>query len=305
MDNAYMDYKQLLFFKKTAELQHMTRAAEELNVSQSFLSSTISGLEASLGVKLFSHVGRGIVLNEYGKAFYQHVVKIFNESEDAYRELQDMAGKNSMTLRIGTNCGLYMPGLLKFIRGQVPDLRVQMISIRQFKMEKLLEEGRIDFAVSPAITDREDFESTLLIEEEGVIVYAQDHWLNGRDQINLRDVEQESFIESPDGYGTTDIVKNCLADYAFHPTVSIVSTDTTSAFSFVRESLGIAFAPKTIAMEDPFFRTHYIAPSDISLRGSIALSWRRGQYITDVGRKFIDLAGQYFTARSEKYLSAN
>ena len=61
-----MDLHSLLYFKKVAELQHLTRAAEELRVAQPSLSRTIASLEADLGVKLFDRVGKGIVLNPGG-----------------------------------------------------------------------------------------------------------------------------------------------------------------------------------------------------------------------------------------------
>ena len=41
-----MDIHTLAYFKKAAELQHITRAAEELHVAQPSLSRTIAGLEA-------------------------------------------------------------------------------------------------------------------------------------------------------------------------------------------------------------------------------------------------------------------
>ena len=56
-----IDLHSLIYFKKVAELQHLTRAAEELRVAQPSLSRTIAGLEAELGVKLFDRVGKGIV----------------------------------------------------------------------------------------------------------------------------------------------------------------------------------------------------------------------------------------------------
>ena len=57
----------LSYFQKTAELQHLTKAAEALHISQPSLSHTIKVLETELGVPLFSRSGRNIVLTRYGE----------------------------------------------------------------------------------------------------------------------------------------------------------------------------------------------------------------------------------------------
>ena len=56
----------LTYFQKTAELQHLTHAAEALHISQPSLSHTIKMLEQELGVPLFRRSGRNSVLTKYG-----------------------------------------------------------------------------------------------------------------------------------------------------------------------------------------------------------------------------------------------
>ena len=62
----FMEITHLRYFKKTAELEHITKAAQELHVAQPSLSRTISMLEDELKVKLFNRKGKSIELNEYG-----------------------------------------------------------------------------------------------------------------------------------------------------------------------------------------------------------------------------------------------
>lgn len=53
-----MNLLQLKYFQEVARLEHMTKAAESLNVSQPSISNTISRLEKELGVPLFVRQGR-------------------------------------------------------------------------------------------------------------------------------------------------------------------------------------------------------------------------------------------------------
>jgi DNA-binding transcriptional LysR family regulator len=56
-------------FVTVAEMEHMTRAAKALNMTQSTASAAISALETRHQVALFDRIGRGIALTEEGRAF--------------------------------------------------------------------------------------------------------------------------------------------------------------------------------------------------------------------------------------------
>ena len=74
-----MEPLQIKYFMAVAQSQHIAQTAKQLNVSQPAISLSISRLEQELGVKLFNRIGRNIVLNEYGAAFYEHANKILRE----------------------------------------------------------------------------------------------------------------------------------------------------------------------------------------------------------------------------------
>ena len=61
-----MNLRQLQYFKTIAELEHYTKASEQLNVSQSRLSHAINDLEKELQVTLFVHRGRNVKLSRCG-----------------------------------------------------------------------------------------------------------------------------------------------------------------------------------------------------------------------------------------------
>lgn len=64
-----MQLQWLYYFVTIAELEHYTRAAEKLKISQSNLSHAIKSMERELGAELFERQGRNVKLNKYGKLF--------------------------------------------------------------------------------------------------------------------------------------------------------------------------------------------------------------------------------------------
>ena len=82
-----MEIFQLIQFQAVAELEHMTRAAQRLNVAQPALSRTIQNLENELGASLFDRSGRRMRLNENGRILLRYSRQILSSIQDAKNEI--------------------------------------------------------------------------------------------------------------------------------------------------------------------------------------------------------------------------
>ncbi|MEL7604171.1 MAG: LysR family transcriptional regulator [Bacillota bacterium] len=289
-----MTAKQLLFFKRTVELGNMTRAAEELLVSQPFLSRVIAGLEEELGVELFDRRWRKLALNAYGQALYRHVVNIFNEAEDAVKEIQDLKREQAATLKLVTNVSTYMCGLLRLLADSNPDVRISQYSAPWGEMKEMLLGGKVDFAICvPPQENCPELEAIELRLEPGVLIYPPGHWLEDYDEIDFDEIRDESFISGSRGYGTRDVSDAYMAMNNIRPNILIETPDSVSVFKFVASGLGVAFVPYSQAFADPFFREHCVKLKSRAY-GKVALCWRREQYISSAGKLFIEKAREYF-----------
>ena len=89
-----MELRDLRFFCLTAELGSVTRAAEQLGVSQPFVTKVIHHLEEELGTQLFDIERRRIVLNENGSYFYCEAREIVDRAD---RLTGNMAAKREQS----------------------------------------------------------------------------------------------------------------------------------------------------------------------------------------------------------------
>ncbi len=84
MDHNLSQYK---IFYEVAKAGNISRAAKELYISQPAISKSISKLEDSLEVPLFTRNSRGVQLTEEGKLLYNHTKAAFEELNRGELEL--------------------------------------------------------------------------------------------------------------------------------------------------------------------------------------------------------------------------
>lgn len=109
-----LNYHHLRYFWAVAHEGNLTRAAEQLHVSQSSVSVQIQKLERSLGHELFDRSGRGLVLTEAGQIALDHADTIFGAGQDLVGILNEH-GRDRVILRVGSQATLSRNFQLRFL----------------------------------------------------------------------------------------------------------------------------------------------------------------------------------------------
>jgi LysR family transcriptional activator of nhaA len=101
MDIDQLNFHHFFYFWRVAKTGHLTRAAEELHVSQSALSSQIRQLEDRLGDALFERTGRRLVLTDTGQLALSYAENIFGLGQELLGRLQGRSA-GMVRLRVGS-----------------------------------------------------------------------------------------------------------------------------------------------------------------------------------------------------------
>ena len=123
-----MNFLQLSYFKKVAELEHISQAANELYISQPALSKSVHLLEEEIGYPLFTREGTGIRLNENGRILYRYACRILSGYQDALSELSDYNHKNHKVVLSMTAGTHFLPEIIMGVKEYFPTIH---LSIRQ------------------------------------------------------------------------------------------------------------------------------------------------------------------------------
>ena len=124
-----MTLEQLRIFVAVADRQHVTRAAEALNVAQSAVSASIAALEARHGAKLFHRLGRGIALTEAGALFLVEARAVLARAEAAELVLSELGGLKRGTLVVQasqTIASYWLPRYLVAFRRSYPGISISL-----------------------------------------------------------------------------------------------------------------------------------------------------------------------------------
>ncbi|CAN5398594.1 LysR family transcriptional regulator [soil metagenome] len=237
-----MDLQQLRYFRSVARLQHMTRAAEECQVTQPSLSRGIRLLETELGVDLFDRKGRGIRLNGFGRAFSRHVEVAFQALEDGRRELEDLASSQQDELVISAAALHWSSGLFKAFSERSPDVRFRLYQRTPAEMVRQLARREVDlcFMVDPGL---ETIEWRPLVEGELWVVVPPGHRLQGRGAVTMEELRGEPAIVPREGLSLRNLIDDCYRESGVPSNIVCESDDPSAVREFVLAGLGIRFVP--------------------------------------------------------------
>lgn len=152
-----LNFHHLYYFWIVAKEGHLTKAAENLHVSQSALSSQIRQLEERLGHELFNREGRTLRLTEVGHIVLEYAESIFNLGTEMLSILDSGELQRTQRLRLGAVATLSRNFQENFLKPVIGQQEVKL-TIQSASLEELLEQlkvHKLDLILSnrPVATD--------------------------------------------------------------------------------------------------------------------------------------------------------
>jgi DNA-binding transcriptional LysR family regulator len=210
-----MTLDQLRIFVAVAERQHVTRAAEALNLTQSAVSSAITTLEGRHGVALFDRVGRSIVLNAAGQVFLEEARAVLARASAAEDALDDLGALKRGRLSIQasqTIASWWLPARLAAFHTRHPGIRIDVAIGNTRDVAQAVIDGRAELGLVEGEVDEPALTRTVLDHDELVLVVSADHPM-AQDGAGPPDLKALSWVLREPGSGTRSAFEAALAEH--------------------------------------------------------------------------------------------
>ncbi|RZK97128.1 MAG: LysR family transcriptional regulator [Methylobacterium sp.] len=208
-----MTLDQLRIFVAVAERQHVTRAAEALNLVQSAVSTAIANIEGRHATKLFHRVGRGIELTEAGRVFLVEARAVLARAEAAELVLADLSGMRRGTLVLyasQTIASDWLPRHLVAFRRAYPEIAIRLAVGNTTDAADAVRAGQAELGFVEGALDDPTLASTTIAQDQLVLVVAPGHAFAGATDLEPENLAGADWVLREAGSGTRSAFEAAL-----------------------------------------------------------------------------------------------
>ncbi|HEX8049367.1 LysR substrate-binding domain-containing protein [Rhizobium sp.] len=288
--------RQLQYFVAVAEQGSVTRAAQNLSISQSSVTEALKELESDLGVELFDRHPRGLSITHNGHQFLRHATKILSTVSDARTSFSGQRNATGGTLNIGVTslvAGYVLSDLLARYRRVCPGVEVSAIEDNGGYLEHLLVGGELDVAVMVIsnLRDRMALQAEIIETSPYRLWLPMGHPLVSADIISVADISREPLIML-----TIDEIEEntgkLLTALGARPHVAFRTRSVEAVRSLVATGAGVALLPDLVyrpwSLEGDRIESRDVSGSLPVVQ--VGMVWRKGSSLPQAARDFVGVA---------------
>ena len=289
--------KQLRAFCFTAKTGSISRAAEQLYLSQPSVSLQIQALERELNTMLFERRGPKIRLTPDGQALLEialPMVEGMDSLRDTFAERCGDLNSGFLNIAAGESTILYiLPKYLKQFSDKYPGVRIRLHNVTGADGMAMLRADEADFAVGSMLDMPDDVSYHPVFNFIPTLITPLDHPLANAEHVTLEDIAKYDLILPPRYLSTWGLVKSVFQQYNIQHKVTLEVGGWEVIKKYVEMGLGISIVTD-ICLDDSD-RLAKIPVKEYFPTRSYGIVIRRGKFIPAQAKRFIEmLAPDYF-----------
>jgi len=241
---VHITFRQLQVFETVARHLSVTRAAEELHLTQPAVSMQIKQFESAIGLPLFEQVGRrkflthaGHTMRHYSRLMTQQLM----EAVEALEELKGIEGGH-FKVSVASTVNYYATRILANFCREYPTVRINLDVTNREELLRQLELNETDIVLMGQPPESLDVVAEPFKDNPLVIIAPPGHRLaRRRKTVSLAELEGETFITREEGSGTRLAMERSFEDYGISLSSKIELNSNEAIKQSVEAGLGLGF----------------------------------------------------------------
>ena len=300
-----MDLKQLEYIVKIAEENSITKAAEQLYITQSALNQQLLKLENELGTQLFHRSKNDFRLTEAGNIYVSYAKRIIQLKHEAYGILNDLANNKTGHLRIGLTpergLQMFVAVYPKFYKWY-PKLTIEPLEISVKKQVSMISNGYLDLGfVTLQKREKEGYEYVHIKDEELFLAVPSSHPLARQAnapgeppaEMDLEYFKHERFALMFKESTMREVIDELFREAGFLPDILFESSSNHTLHTMVKNNLCCTILPEIYAVEDDKVAYFRLPSRPV---WEICAVYKKGSYLTKAGKDFINMASLFWNS---------
>ncbi|MTK06194.1 MAG: LysR family transcriptional regulator [Hungatella sp.] len=296
-----MDTRYLTYILTIAKKGNMTKAAEELFVSQSTLSQYLSKLESELGTPLFYRSKGRLTLTPAGSLYIEAAQKVMSIKNVLYQNIQNIENRGHITVGVTSQFGLTMlTDIIPAFKVRYPDIIIEISETNLPGLTRMILEESIDCGIM-AMNETDPFTSdqvTILREEEVLFSVPINHPYRKKNpdkpiQIGefAENFGEENILLSKKGSTLRRLTDMVLDHASWIPSTVCETNSISTTRSMVAMGIGVTFISESCAVEREHVAYYSVEPKLTRLN---TLVTRKNWIQSQASQDFCNAIKNYF-----------
>lgn len=289
---------------KVAELRSISKAAQELYMSQPALTKAINNIEEELGTQLFNRKVKPLGLTYAGEVFVDKARRILKMQNEVLNDMENVSNIKKAHLSVGISASRaedYMPVILPIFKEKYPGVEISLVESPQETLEEKVLKENIDIAITSTPAENPEVTAEILTSEQVVIVMAKDNpILEGIDvsnnsldnlvHLDPKKLDGADMISLSPGMSIYRFQEQMLEKYNIHPNVVLKTVGVETAFYLACVNYGFSIVPEACVIDEfPRWLPVICTLEYPSVKRETTILYKNDRQLSLAGEKFIEL----------------
>lgn len=243
-----INYECYRIFYHVATSGSISKAAEELLISQPAVTWQIKSLEDQLGLTLFIRTKKGVILTDEGQILFDYIKKGIESFTNGENALTNLKNLNTGIIRIGASTTVckhvLMPYLANF-HEEYPNIEIKIVNSLTENLIKALRNGNLDILLlNLPMKETKDLKITKVLDVQDIFVGNKKYYDLTSGNIDLNNLSNYPLIFQKNPSNTREYLDTYLKNNNANlkPKMEVVSYNL--IMDFVAAGFGIGYATK-------------------------------------------------------------